>query len=78
MTSFVCPPTSLRKSLLCLIEPRTVASSLACKPAVSKAPYPRFQAVLASAALLLYPARHFCYIWFPKAHSLSNGLPGAG
>jgi hypothetical protein len=36
-----------------LTEPRTVASSLACKPAFSKAPGPRFHAVLASASLLL-------------------------
>src|SRR5258708_21897281 len=46
--------TAIRdESRASLTEPRTVASSLACKPALSKAPCPRFHAVLASASLLL-------------------------
>jgi len=49
----MCPPTSLRTSLMGVAEPRAVASSLPWKLAMRKAARPCLHAVFASASLLL-------------------------
>src|SRR5260370_33828179 len=49
----VCPPTSLRTSLIGAAEPRALASSLPWERALRKAARPCLHAVFASASLLL-------------------------
>src|SRR5260370_2243303 len=75
----MCPPTSLRTSLIGVAEPRAVASSLLWKRALRKAARPCLHAVFAGASLLLcmVPASALAQQQTAGRGIISRSLPDA-